>query len=97
MFILWFVYRVRGQFILRGATLNRLSYGERDSNGAETNKDNCFEIIQAGEKKGDTIHVESTSDFNTWMSQIERQINPERCTFTSEVFCPCREVSVSIA
>ena len=39
--------KLRGQFILRGATLKRLSYGERDSNGAECNKDNCFEIIQA--------------------------------------------------
>ena len=33
---------------------------------------------QAGERKGDTIHVESVSDYNTWLSCIERQINPER-------------------
>lgn len=58
--------------------MNILSYGERDSNGAETNKDNCFEIIQKGERKGDTIHVESTTDYNSWVSAIRRKINPER-------------------
>ena len=58
--------------------MNRIEYGEKDSNGAVCNKDNCFEIIQHGHNKGDTIHVDSKSDYNTWMSCIERQINPGR-------------------
>ena len=59
---------------LKGAQLVRLSYGETDSNGVAVDKDNCFEIIRAGRPTGDTIHVEATSDYRTWIGSIERQI-----------------------
>eukprot|EP00591_Stephanopyxis_turris_P001856 CAMPEP_0195519362 /NCGR_PEP_ID=MMETSP0794_2-20130614/14604_1 /TAXON_ID=515487 /ORGANISM="Stephanopyxis turris, Strain CCMP 815" /LENGTH=259 /DNA_ID=CAMNT_0040648501 /DNA_START=36 /DNA_END=812 /DNA_ORIENTATION=+ len=62
---------------LKGAKLVRLDYGEVDSNGVEVDKDNCFEIFRAGRDTGDTIHVEASSDFRTWVSCIERQIRRE--------------------
>jgi len=33
----------------------------------EVDKDNCFEIFRAGRDTGDTIHVEASSDFRTWV------------------------------
>lgn len=70
--------KLRGRFNLKGATFAKVAFGQADHNGAKCNKDNCFEIVQAGQAKGDTIHVESVRDFNTWVSQIERAVYPER-------------------
>ena len=62
---------------LAGAELVRLSYGEKDSNGVEVDKDNCFEIKRAGRATGDTIHVESSADYRTWCGCIWRAIKKE--------------------
>jgi len=61
----------RGVMKLKGGSVCEIHY-------AESGRDNCFALQEAGSKTVTLIAVETNSDYNTWLSCIQREISGKK-------------------